>query len=411
MTAFTGSGAFRSGHEHALVSLDNQSHDAGFVDRSHHAGREAATTLRSDREKPNRRRRITVLLAVLLVLVCGLSGLVIWKIVRINATVAAHSYERPPIEVAAIEVAPMRLPNNLDSIGTLRAIHVVDVAPEVAGRIVSIDFEAGQQINKGARLLQLDDRLERAQLKAAIAKMNFARQQLERSKTLAVTQAESRQTLDQRQSEFDQAEAAVEQLRTQIAYKAVLAPFDGVLGLRQVNLGEYVGAGTKAVSLTALDELYVNFAIPQQDLSKLTQGGKVHVRSDAFPGEVFPATINAIDPVVDTNTRNVTIQATMKNSGHRMRPGLFVNVGAALPELDNVILVPATAVQMSASGDTVFLVKDGKVEIVPVKTGARMDERIIIDAGLSPGDIVIASGQLRVYPGARVAVASKIVRN
>ena len=220
----------------------------------------------------------------------------VWKIARVYAAIAAHSYERPPIEVAAIEVSPTRLPNNLDTIGTLRAIHIVDVAPEVAGRIVSIDFEAGQRIDKGARLLQLDDRLDRAQLKAAIARVNFARQQLDRSKTLAVTQAESRQTLDQRQSEFDQAEATVEQLQTQIAYKTVVAPFDGFLGLRQVNLGEYVGAGTKAVSLTALDELYANFALPQQELSKLTPGGKVSVRSDAFPGEILPATINAIDP-------------------------------------------------------------------------------------------------------------------
>lgn len=410
MTAFTGSGAFRSENEHALLSLKDQSHDADQIARSHPAG-EAATMLRSDRKKPSPRQRIAVLVAVFLVLVCGLSSLVIWKVARVNAAIAAHSYERPPIEVAAIKVAPTRLSNSLDSIGTLHAIHIVDIAPEVAGRIVSIDFEAGQSINKGARLLQLDDRLERAQLKAAIARMNYARQQLERSKTLAVTQAESRQTLDQRQSEFDQTEAAVEQLQTQIAYKAVLAPFDGVLGLRQVNLGEYVSAGTKAVSLTELDELYVNFAVPQQELSKLTQGGKISVRSDVFPDEVFPATINAIDPVVDRNTRNVSAQATMKNPGHRMRPGLFVNVGIALPDLDNVILVPATAVQTSASGDTVFLVKDGKVEIVPVKAGARIDERVVIDAGLSPGDMIITSGQLRVYPGARVAVASKIVRN
>lgn len=413
MTVSTGSEKMRSADDRTSGRLGKQSNesDVETVDRSHDPWREAKITSQLDPKKPSRRRRIAVLVVAFLVVVSGLSGLVVWKVARVYAAIAAHSHERPPIEVAAIKVTPSRLPTSIDSIGTLRAIRIVDVAPEVAGRIVSIDFEAGQKIIKETRLLQLDDRLEQAQLKAAVSRANYARLQLERSKALAVTQAESRQTLDQRQSEFDQAQAAVEQLQTQIAYKAIVAPFDGFLGLRQVNLGEYLAVGTKIVSLTALDELYVNFAVPQQELSKLMPGGSVSVRSDAFPGEVFPATITAIEPVIDTNTRNVTVQATMKNPGDRMRPGIFVNVSVALPVRENVVLVPVTAVQATASGDTAFLVKDGKVDVVPVKTGARVGEQIVIEAGLSPGDTIITSGQVRVYPGARVSVASKLATN
>lgn len=410
MTASTGSGKMRSADDHTSGGLSKQSNDSDVetVDRLHDSWRKAKITLQSDLKKPSRRRRIAVLVVTFLAVVGCLSGLVVWKVARVYSAIAAHSHERPPIEVAAIKVTLSRLPTSIDSIGTLRAIRIVDVAPEVAGRIVSIDFEAGQKIVKETRLLQLDDRLEQAQLKAAVSRASYARLQLERSKALVVTQAESRQTLDQRQSEFDQAQAAVEQLQTQIAYKAIVAPFDGFLGLRQVNLGEYLAVGTKIVSLTALDELYVNFAVPQQELSKLMPGTSVSVRSDAFPGEVFPATITAIEPVVDTNTRNVTVQATMKNPDDQMRPGIFVNVSVALPVRENVVLVPVTAVQATASGDTAFLVKDGKVDVVPVKTGARVGEQIVIEAGLFPGDTIITNGQVRVYPGARVSIASKL---
>lgn len=371
----------------------------------------AEVTSRTASQKPGRGRRAAVFLVVFLLVAGGLAGLVIWKIVRVQTAIQAHSFEPPPIEVAAMKVVSTRASNSLDSIGTLRAIRTVNLAPEVAGRVVSIDFDAGQQVGKGDRLIQLDERLEQAELKAAVATANYARQQLDRSRTLAATRAGSRQTLDQRLSEFDQAQAAVEQLRTRIDQKAVVAPFDGFLGLRRVNLGEYIGAGTEVVTLTQLDALYVNFAVPQQDLSKLRPGGRGVVRSDAFPGEEFPATITAIDPVVDTDTRNVTIQATMQNPGNRMRPGLFVTVSVALPDRDDVILVPATAVQTGASGDTAFLVRNGKAEIVPVRTGARLGEEVIVEEGLSRGDIIITRGQLRVYPGASVAVAPELAGN
>lgn len=358
------------------------------------------------RRVPGSRRRIAVFLTAFLIVLLGLAGLLYWKVVRVQAAIAAHSSEPPPIEVVASEVTSTTLPRSLNSIGTLRAVRAVDIAPEVAGRIVSVNFEAGQRVFGGQLLLQLDDRIEQAALKAATAKADYAREQLDRAKTLALSQAQSRQTLDQRQSEFDQAVAVVEQLQTQIAQKAVRAPFDGFLGLRSVNLGENIDTGTKIVSLTALDRLYVNFAVPQQDLSKLRNGGRLSVYSDAFPGEEFPAAINAIETSIDVNTRNVTAQATLQNPGARLRPGLFVAVDVALPQRDDVILVPTTAVQASSSGDTAFLIKEGKVEIVSVKTGERVDGRVVIESGLSPGDTVITAGQVRLYPGARVAVAA-----
>ncbi len=212
----------------------------------------------------------------------------------------------------------------------------------------------------------------------------------------------TQETLQQRQEDLKQADASVEQLDAQIAQMTIRAPFAGQIGLRKVNLGQYVNAGDALATLTALDQLYANFTVPQQRLSNLKVGGAVTVRTDAFPDRVFEAKINAIEPQVAEDTRNVLVQALFDNPDRLLRPGLFVMVNVVLPPQPDAIVVPVTAIQTSASGESVLVVRDNKAIGVAVKTGQRIGERVVVEQGLSPGDHIVTSGQLRVMPGAAV---------
>ena len=343
-------------------------------------------------------RGLLIVLLVIAVLFAGLFG---WRKAR---TAAPPQGAPPPTLVSAITVQPQSVPVWLESVGALQAVHQVTLAPEVAGRIVAIRFEGGAQVAKGAVLIQLDDRPERADRAAAAAHADFTRVQLERSKRLMPTGFEPRQTADQRRAEHDQAVAAVAQLDARIAQKQVRAPFAGELGLRQVNPGQYLNPGDPIATLTALDKLFVNFTVPQQEFGKLKVGGPVQVTADAFPGRVFQASVNAIEPLVGTDTRNVSVQAVMPNPGRVLRPGMYVTARLVLPPEPAALVVPTTAIQTSASGDSVVLVREGKAAPVPVRTGRRLGDKVVIASGVKPGDVVVTDGQLRVQPGAPVKV-------
>ncbi|MFV3078110.1 efflux RND transporter periplasmic adaptor subunit [Niveispirillum fermenti] len=348
------------------------------------------------------RRRIALLIvAVTLILVAG--GLFTWRQARLAASAAG--YAPPPVEVSAIHVEPETLPRALTAIGSLQAVQEVMLATEVPGRVVAIRFEAGQEIDASAPIIQLFDGPERADRAAAAARLKFAGIQHERSRSLAPTGAEPRQLLQQREAELAQAQAALQQIEARIAQKAVHAPFAGQIGIRRVNLGQYVNAGDPIATLTALDQLHVNFSVPQQHLSKLRMGGEVQVRSDAAPGLAFTARINAIDPVVAADTRNIAVQAIMQNPDRVLRPGLYATVDIVQPPRDGAILVPTTAIQTSASGDSVFVIKDGKALLVPVHTDGEVGERTVVESGLAAGSLVVTTGQLRLQPGAAVALA------
>ncbi|MBS1165066.1 MAG: efflux transporter, family, subunit [Proteobacteria bacterium] len=355
------------------------------------------------RSKPRATTRALVFVGVIAVLGGIGYGVFSWKMSRVYAAIAAASYERPPIEVATLTVTAEHLPRAIETFGTLQAVQQVDIATETAGRVIEIDFSAGQQVKAGEGLVHLDDSVEQAQRAAATASARFARLQFDRSQKLDASGAEPRQTSQQRQAELDQADAEVTRLDAVIAQKTVRAPFSGQIGLRQVNIGQIVSAGTVLATLTALDELHVNFAVPQQQIEQVKVRGKVSLRTDAYPGRAFTGTITAIAPVIDAETRNVSVQATLQNQDGLLRPGLFMTVGIDLPPRDNVVLLPITAVQTSAFGDNVYLVREGKVDIAPLTTGQRIGDRVVIEQGLSAGDVVITSGQLRVYPGAAVA--------
>lgn len=343
-------------------------------------------------------RGLVIVLAGVAVLFAGLFG---WRHAR---TAPPPRAAPPPTLVTAVAVQPQDVPAGLEAVGTLQAVHQVTLAPETAGRVTEIRFEGGARVGAGAVLIQLDDRPERADRAAAQARAELARVQLERSQKLAPTGFEPRVTTDQRRADFNAAAAAVNQLDARIAQKQVRAPFAGELGLRRVNPGQYLNPGDPIATLTALDTLFVNFTVPQQEFGKLRVGGAVEVVSDAFPGRSFTARVNAIEPQVGGDTRNVSVQAQMANPGQVLRPGMYVTARLVLPPQPNALVVPATAIQTSASGDSVVLVRQGKAHPAPVQAGRRVGDRVVIASGLKPGDVVVTDGQLRVQPGAPVKV-------
>jgi multidrug efflux system membrane fusion protein len=350
------------------------------------------------------------LILVLLAIVILFGGLAAWKRAR---TMPAAQGGRPPVVVSALTVQPETVPVALESVGALQAVRQVTLAPQVSGRVVAIDFEGGARVGAGAVLVQLDDAPERADRAAARAKVQYAKLMLERSQKLQPKGFDPKMLLDQRQSDYDQAVAAVSQLDARIAQMQVRAPFAGELGLRRVNPGQYLNPGDPIATLTALDRLFVNFTLPQQELGKVRIGGPVEVVADAFPGRVFAAQVNAVEPVVGSDTRNVSVQAVMPNPGGALRPGMYVTARLMLPPQTGALAVPATAIQTSASGDSVLVIRgpsaarSGTAQPVPVQAGRRVGDKVVIAGGLKPGDVVITDGQLRVQPGARVSVAAK----
>lgn len=347
-------------------------------------------------------RGLAIVLLVVAVLFAGLFG---WRKAR---TAAPAQGAPPPTVVATFVVQPQSVPVSLESVGALQAVRQVTLAPETVGRIVAIRFEGGAHVAAGAVVIQLDDAPERADRAAAQAKADFARVQLQRSQHLAPTGFEPRQTTDQRRSEYDAAVAAVRQLDARIAQKRIRAPFAGELGLRRVNPGQYVNPGDPIATLTALDRLFVNFTVPQQELAKLRVGGPVEVSADAFPGKVFTAVVNAIEPLVGADTRNVSVQAVLPNPGGTLKPGMYVTARLMLPPQPDALLAPTTAIQTSASGDSVLVVRGGKAQLVPVQAGRRVGDKVVVTTGLRPGDVVIADGQLRVQPGSPVKIAAPV---
>ncbi|MEQ8309967.1 MAG: efflux RND transporter periplasmic adaptor subunit [Sphingopyxis sp.] len=336
------------------------------------------------------------------------AALYAWRAARTGEPAAGPM---PPIPVAAITVAPTDVPAALEAVGSLRAVREVVLAPEVAGRVTAIRFAAGQRVGAGQLLVQLFDAPERADHAAAKAKADFAGLQLARSRELAPSGAEPRELLEQRRAEHVQAHAEMRQIDARIAQKQLRAPFAGTLGVRQVNLGQYLNPGDPVATLTALDSLYVDFAVPQQDFSRLEPGTAVEVLSDAWPDRRFTARVTAIEPQVGKDTRNVMVQATLPNPGGALRPGMYVTARLVLPPVSGAIVVPATAIQTSASGDSVMRVKldksgrGGTADIVPVTTGRRFGDKVVVTSGLRARDVVVVNGQLRVPPGAAVTLA------
>ncbi|WP_069704911.1 efflux RND transporter periplasmic adaptor subunit [Burkholderia seminalis] len=351
------------------------------------------------------RTKPIVISVVGLAVVFGL--LYAWRAVRSGG---AEQQAMPPMPVSTIRAAPRSVADEWQAVGSLQAVHEVLLAPDTSGRVTAVNFNAGQSVKEGAVLIQLYDAPEQADRAAAVAKADFAQLQLRRSQALAPTGAEPRELLEQHKADAAQTAAAVRQLDARIQQKAIRAPFSGQLGIRRINLGQYLNAGDAIATLTQLDPLYVNFTLPQQDMPRLTSGAPVQVTVDAVPGRVFTARISAIEPRIDGETRNVAVQALLPNADRVLKPGMYVTARLVLPATTDNIVLPLTAIQTSASGDSVVVVKGadaqgvGKAVAVPVVTGRRLGEEVLVSQGVKPGDIVVMAGQNRLPPGATVKI-------
>lgn len=354
--------------------------------------------------------RLRVLLALLFVGSAGygLYFFVGFKNAAIKTYFASHRPPPAPVEVAVATRA--NVPQSLSAIGTLTADQQVNVTTQIAGQVREIHFVSGQRVKKGDKLVQLDDAPERADLANFEAQAHLAEANMERTMTLLKSDFVARQTMDQNRSVLDQAKAQIQRTQAIIDQKLIRAPFDGVLGIRQVNLGQYIGAGTNIVGLINLDTLHVDFRLPEQNASKLTIGQEIDIAADAMPGKSFKAKITAIEPRVSELTRTLSVQGTLSNPGETLRPGMFADVSVVLPPKSDAITIPVTALDATLYGSSVLVLepegnpsdKVFKLRREPVTAGLYFGNQVEIANGLKGGETVVASGQTKLQTGALV---------
>lgn len=321
----------------------------------------------------------------------------------------------PPSNVTAAEAKTEVIPNLLTAVGDLVAVHQVNVTTDVPGRITEILFAAGSHVKAGTPLVQLFDAPEQGDLASFKAQATVGEQQLDRAKQLASRQFGPQSTVDTAQATYDQAKAGIAKTEALISQKLVRAPFEGDLGVRQVEVGQYLTAGTQIVSLTDLSVLYANMTVTEKQSSQIKVGQIVRIAVDAYPGRTFDGKITTIEPQIATDTRNIRVQATIQNPDSILKPGMFATATIVLPEKPPVVTIPETAVDYTLYGDSVFLItekkgEDGKTTLTAertfVKTGNRVEGRVEILKGLKAGDKVVAVGQIKLQSGMAVAIST-----
>lgn len=346
------------------------------------------------------------------------TGLGFVKFRQVKAAVAAHaSFQPPPEAVTTIVARREQWPATLNAIGTVTAIRGVVVSADLPGIVEKINFDSGTTVKEGEVLVQLDTREEQAQLAAAEAQRDLAHLNFERWQELVKAGVISKMDYDQKMAEQRQADAKVGEIRATIQRKTIRAPFSGVLGIRQANLGQYVAGGTAIVPLQSLDPIYVNFSVPQQALAQVRVGQSVRVTANDVAGVEFSGRVSAIDSLIDQSTRNVLLQATFSNREHKLRPGMFVEAKLALGASDSVISLPASAINYAPYGDSVYVVsnlRDPKGQEYRgarqqfVKLGATRGDQVAVLSGVNPGDEVVTSGTFKLRNGAAVQTNNKV---
>jgi membrane fusion protein, multidrug efflux system len=337
--------------------------------------------------------------------------LVAVKALQIGAMIdQGKKFVPPPETVTSAVVKADSWETTLTSVGTLNAVQGVTVAAELAGKVVEITFESGTPVKKGDILLRQDTSSEDAQLPGAVAQVNLSRTNLERVNQLLAKNLISRSDHDNAVAAADQSEAQAENIRATIAKKTIRAPFSGHLGIRQANLGQILREGDPIVTLQALDPIYVDFTLPQQQLSLVRLGLTVRVTTDALPADALPGRITAINPLVDSETRQIKVQATVDNRGEKLRPGMFATVAVGLPARQKVLVIPATAVLYAPYGDSVFIIEDaadnkGKVLRQQfVRLGEKRGDFAAVTSGIREGETVVSTGVFKLRNGQPVVV-------
>lgn len=357
-------------------------------------------------------KRFIIVLAALIVVFGGIFG---WKAFVGMKMAEFMSRPRPPAVVASAKVQSQTWQPYLRTVGSLTARNGVEVSSQVDGQVRAIDFESGQSVKKGDVLVQLDDTVDQAALRGLIAEQQLAEVEFRRQSRLLKQRSTSQSAYDTAQANLNKAKAAVEAERARLAHMAVRAPFSGALGIRQIDLGQYLKAGNPIVSLQALDPIYVDFSLPERYLSKLSKQQQVLVTVQAFPKMTFDGKITAISADVQKATRNVQVRATLANPDQKLRPGMFAEVRVVMPAREGVLTVPRTAITYNPYGDAVFVIehKDGTLIAMnrQVETGDARDGQVEIVKGLKAGEEVVAAGQVKLRNGAPVKINNSVKLN
>ncbi len=360
------------------------------------------------------KKRMAVMLVLTGLVFGGIFGFQAFKSKMIRKYMSAG---QPPQTVSTTKAAFDQWQSQERAMGTLRAVRGADLAPEVAGIVQTIHFQSGEQVQAGMPLVQLNAEADAARLKsleaaAALAQSTYLRN-ADQFKVKAISQA----TLDADAAALKSAKAQVEEQQALVAKKLIRAPFDGRAGIRAVDLGQYLSPGTKIVTLQSIDPVFVDFLVPQVALARYTVGQKVVVTTDSFPGQGFEGRVSALDSKVDPATRNVKVRATVRNPKRQLLPGMFVTVETASGGPVRLLTLPQTAISFNPYGNTVFVLEerkgaDGKMELVAqqkfVTTGATRGDQVAVVSGLSEGETVVTSGQIKLRAGAVVVVNNDI---
>jgi len=360
-------------------------------------------------------KRMAIMLAAIAVFIVAIGSL---KFFQIKAAIAqGASWQPPPEAVTTIVADQEKWPSTLSVIGTVEAVHGVTVSADLPGIVERITFDSGKRVQAGDVLVRLDTRQERAQLTAADAQRDLANQDLERARALLQKGVVAQAEFDRTAAQAKTADARVGEIRATIERKQIRAPFTGTLGIRQVNLGQYLDGGAAVVPLQAMDQVYVNFAVPQQDVASLKLGDEVRVATDSLSAAVPVGKVTAVNSVVDEATRNVTVQSLFQNPRGRLRPGMFVEVEARLGTSAPIVALPATAISYAPYGNSVYVVKDMKdpkgktyrgVEQRFVKVGSGRGDQVAVLSGIKAGEEIVTSGVFKLRNGASVLVNNKI---
>lgn len=365
------------------------------------------------------RRRMLIMLGIVLLIVLVLGG---YKAFSIYQQIQMFSAPKPPVSVAATAARELSWQSRLPAVGSLKALQGVDLSLETDGTVKALKFESGQPVSQGQPLLELDSEVETALLGTAQADLGLAKVDYNRGSQLIGSQAISKGEYDRLTAQYLRNKAVVDQLKASLAKKSIVAPFSGTIGIRQVDVGEYLPSGTVIATLQDLSSLYVDFAVPEQALPKLSLQQSVLISVAAFPGETFNAAISAINPKVDDATRNVQVRATLANPDGKLLPGMFANVQVLLPNPRNEVVVPQSAVTYTLYGNSVYVAvpkkaengepekdAEGKPLLIAerrfVTTGEHRDGLVVVSKGLQAGEQVVTAGQLKLTQGAAIAVS------
>lgn len=366
-------------------------------------------------------KRMTIMLVIVGLLLGGIFWFKAYKAKATKEYMAKASNPAQSVSTIVATKEPWR--TTIQAIGTLRGHNSTDISPQVPGLVTSIDFKSGEHVTKGQTLLTLESREDKARLASLNAAENIARITYQRAKREYAAQAISKQSLDTDLANLKQAKANVAQQRAAVTYKTVQAPFSGRLGIRKVDLGEYLNPGTTIVTLQALNPIYADFTLPQQYVGRIKVGKIVTAHCDAYPNRIFKGKITAINPSVSTSTRNAEFRAELNNPGDRLLTGMYAKVDIKIGKPKQYITLPQTAITYNPYGDTVYLVKKKSTKssgttkkptyhLVAkqqfVQVGKTRGDQVQILKGVKAGDVVVTAGQIKLHGGSPIEINNSV---